>query len=213
MENSPEQTQEEQEKLVAQWLLASPGFFERHPNLLVNLALTNSHEGKAISLQEKQMALLRNQNRDLNDKLAQMLRFGTENDRTQTLMVAWLEELLLARTEEQATRSITTGLDRLFAIGEVQILINSEMPQTLKDRLASLPVCGDLSMAKDLIPDSQNILEGSIAMIPLQVEQRVLGVLVLRSADRTKFSAEMGLVYIQQFGRLASAALYRFRKD
>ena len=64
------QSQEEQESLVAQWLISTPGFFDRHPELLTQIELANSHSGKAVSLQEKQMALLRNQNRDLNQRLS-----------------------------------------------------------------------------------------------------------------------------------------------
>jgi len=90
MDNELNQAQTDQENLVAQWLLSTPGFFNRHPNLLAQIELVDSHNGKAISLQEKQMALLRNQNRDLNQRLSEMLRFGTENDRTQSLMIDWI---------------------------------------------------------------------------------------------------------------------------
>ena len=55
MDTEINQTQQEQEQLVAQWLLSTPGFFDRHPELLAQLELANSHSGKAISLQEKQM--------------------------------------------------------------------------------------------------------------------------------------------------------------
>ena len=95
MDTGLNESQKDQELLVAEWLLSTPGFFERHPELLAQIELAHSHSGKAISLQEKQMALLRSQNRDLNQRLSEMLRFGTENDRTQSLMIQWLEGLLV----------------------------------------------------------------------------------------------------------------------
>ena len=126
MDTEINQTQQEQEQLVAQWLLSTPGFFDRHPELLAQIELANSHSGKAISLQEKQMALLRNQNRDLNQRLSEMLRFGTENDRTQSLMIKWLEGLLLAENQASTTESITSGLNQLFEIGKVQVIPQSK---------------------------------------------------------------------------------------
>jgi uncharacterized protein YigA (DUF484 family) len=212
MENNQDHSQQEQEKLVAEWLLSTPGFFERNPSLLANLSLTNSHQGKVVSLQEKQMAILRNQNRDLNAKLAQMLRFGTENDRTQSLMVAWLEELLLANSVDAAIEKITHGLDRLFEIGQVTILDVDAMSDGLKKLVEVEPVCGDINIAKDFLPEELLIPDGSIAIIPLLHDQMLLGALLLISKDKNKFVPAMGVTYIQQFGRLASAALYRFRQ-
>ena len=71
------------------------------------MELANSHSGRAVSLQEKQMHVLRNQNRDLNRRLSDMLRFGSENDKTQSLMVQWLEGLLATKDEEQTRIRIT----------------------------------------------------------------------------------------------------------
>ena len=45
-------SQVEREQLVAQWLLSTPGFFERHAELLTQMELANSHSGRAVSLQE-----------------------------------------------------------------------------------------------------------------------------------------------------------------
>jgi uncharacterized protein YigA (DUF484 family) len=109
-------SQVEREQLVAQWLLSTPGFFERHAELLTQMELANSHSGRAVSLQEKQMHVLRNQNRDLNRRLSDMLRFGSENDKTQSLMVQWLEGLLANKDEEQTRARITEGLNELFEI-------------------------------------------------------------------------------------------------
>jgi uncharacterized protein YigA (DUF484 family) len=213
MDTQSVQSQQEQEQLVAQWLLATPGFFDRHPSLLASLELANTHDGKVVSLQEKQMAVLRNQNRDLNTKLAQMLRFGTENDRTQSLMVAWLEQLLISKDQEELSQSITTGLNQLFDIGKVIIVHPEQMSDSLKQVLENQPVCGEMSIAKDLMTQEQLMESGSIAMIPLQYEKSVLGALVLMSENATKFSPTVGLTYLEQFGKLAGAALYRFRKD
>jgi uncharacterized protein YigA (DUF484 family) len=89
--------QAEQEELVAEWLRATPGFFERNANLLNEIRLKHPHEDRAISLQERQMTMLRSQNQELNRRLSEMLHFGSRNDKTQQSLVAWLLRLMQAK--------------------------------------------------------------------------------------------------------------------
>jgi uncharacterized protein YigA (DUF484 family) len=44
---------------IANYLAASPGFFERHAELLSTVQLTSPHGQRAVSLQERQMEMLR----------------------------------------------------------------------------------------------------------------------------------------------------------
>ena len=213
MDTEINQTQQEQEQLVAQWLLSTPGFFDRHPELLAQIELANSHSGTAISLQEKQMALLRNQNRDLNQRLSEMLRFGTENDRTQSLMIKWLEGLLLAENQASTTESITSGLNQLFEIGKVQVIPQSKVAENLSAKLEVEPVCGKVEIVRDLLDEEYIPDSGSIVLVQLQQNNSNLGVLLMSSPQENKFSSAMGLVYIHQLAQLASAALYRFRDE
>lgn len=211
MDNTSNQAQEEQEQLVAEWLLATPGFFNRHPELLTQIELANSHSGKAISLQEKQMAVLRNQNRDLNQRLSEMLRFGTENDRTQTLMIGWLEDLLVSVDRQTTTLSITAGLNQLFEIPKVNVMAITEVADDLKLRLEEGPICGAVELVSELVDAEYLIAHGSVVLIRLCYADSDQGVLVLASPDAHKFSAQMGLHYVCQLAQLAAAALYRFR--
>ena len=211
MDTDVNQPQQDQERLVAQWLLSTPGFFDRHPDLLAQIELAHSHSGKAISLQEKQMALLRNQNRDLNQRLSEMLRFGTENDRTQALMVQWLEGLLAAKDRNATIESITTGLNKLFDIGKVEILAPEQVSDELKAQLVEAPICGSVDLAKNLVNSDLLLDDGSMVLISLTYQSTSLGVLLMASQDKEKFSPQMGLSYIHQLAQLAAATLYRFQ--
>ena len=62
------QEQVEREALVAEWLKATPGFFDRHADLLAEVQLKSPHGDRAISLQEKQLGVLRAQNQALNQR-------------------------------------------------------------------------------------------------------------------------------------------------
>jgi uncharacterized protein YigA (DUF484 family) len=211
MDTDIDQPQQEQERLVAQWLLSTAGFFDRHPDLLAQIELANSHSGKAISLQEKQMALLRNQNRDLNQRLSEMLSFGTENDRTQTLMVKWLEGLLASKDRNATIESITTGLNKLFDIGKVEIISPEQVSEELKTKLDQAPICGSVDLVTNLVSSDLLLDASSMVVIPLIYQGTNLGALFMASQDKEKFSPKMGLSYIHQLAQLAAAALYRFQ--
>jgi uncharacterized protein YigA (DUF484 family) len=213
MDTELNQAQKDQEHLVAQWLLSTPGFFDRHPELLAQIELAHTHNGKAISLQEKQMALLRNQNRDLNQRLSEMLRFGTENDRTQSLMIDWIEGLLVTNQRTQAVESITSGLNQLFEIGKVEIIPLAQVSENLNAQLQKATICGDISLAKDLVQADLLLESGSIVLTQLNYQDTALGVLLMASPNLNKFTPQMGLSYIHQLAQIAAAALYRFRDE
>ena len=213
MDTELNQAQKDQENLVAQWLLSTPGFFDRHPELLAQIELAHTHNGKAISLQEKQMALLRNQNRDLNQRLSEMLRFGTENDRTQSLMIDWIEGLLVTNQRTQAIESITSGLNQLFEIGKVEIIPLAQVSENLNAQLQKATICGDISLAKDLVQADLLLESGSIVLTQLNYQDTALGVLLMASPNLNKFTPQMGLSYIHQLAQIAAAALYRFRDE
>ena len=196
-----EQLQSEQierESLVAEWLKATPVFFERHANLLAEISLKNPHGDRAISLQERQLSVLREQNQALNKRLSDMLRFGSQNDKTQTLMIAWLKSLLEAKDESQVEQAITSGLSDIFGVELVK----------LTQDVSDADFCGSINTApeslKKLVPeDVASLALVNLSGISLQ--------LVLGSNSADKFTADMGGFYLSQIGQLAEAALSRVK--
>lgn len=79
---------------VANYLQAHPAFFEEHAELLAAIQLTSPHSHRAVSLQERQMEILRDKNKHLELKLSDLMRHGNENDRTQQRVHAWTTRLL-----------------------------------------------------------------------------------------------------------------------
>src|SRR5436190_9565795 len=64
---------------IANYLANTPGFFERHAELLGSIQLTSPHGQRAVSLQERQMELLREKLKGLEQKIMEMIRHGQEN--------------------------------------------------------------------------------------------------------------------------------------
>jgi hypothetical protein len=213
-DNDPQnQSLIEQEELVAQWLLSTPGFFDRHPHLLLNLDLGSSLDGRVLSLQEKQMNVLRNQNRELNRRTSEMLRFGVENDKTQNVMVKWLEDLCSKKTKQDVIENITHGLNEMFQVGQVEYIQPADIDEIILDKLNKEITVGSLP-ADIHFPSIEIKAEvGSFALVPLHIHHQKLGAILLISKDTSKYTLDTGLVYLEQLGRLAAAALSRFEAE
>ncbi len=196
--NNQTAEQQEREALVAEWLLATPGFFERHADLLADIQLKNPHGDRAISLQERQLGVLRQQNQALNQRLSDMLRFGSQNDKTQGLMIQWLSNLLSAKSEADVRAAISTGLAKIFDIEQVELLDGEH------DNF-----CGSVAQTSDAIKAHLNEEMKSLAVVnlaPLKVQ------ILLASGNAEKFTSDMGRVYLDQIGELALAALTRSKE-
>ena len=196
--NNQTAEQQEREALVAEWLLATPGFFERHADLLADIQLKNPHGDRAISLQERQLGVLRQQNQALNQRLSDMLRFGSQNDKTQGLMIQWLSNLLSAKSEADVRAAISSGLAKIFDIEQVELLDGEH------DNF-----CGSADQVSDAIKANLNEEMKSLAVVnlsPLKVQ------ILLASRNVEKFTSDMGRVYLDQIGELALAALTRSKE-
>jgi uncharacterized protein YigA (DUF484 family) len=210
--------QAEQEELVAEWLKATPGFFDRYADLFNEIRLKHPHEDRAISLQERQMTVLRTQNQELNRRLSEMLHFGSRNDKTQQSLVAWLLRLMKANNKEYVENAITSGLAEVFEVESAQLL----SPNSAFGPWVDTPLCGS---SKELAPASIDLLASqttfsadwqSMVAIGLPLGKSIGGtqspaVLLLASKDETRFTADMGAFYLRQIAELTAAALDRVR--
>src|SRR5574339_911960 len=82
---------------IANFLLNTPGFFERHAELLAAVQLTSPHGNRAVSLQERQMEMLRERIRGLELKIVEMIRHGQENVAIADRLHRWTRTILLTR--------------------------------------------------------------------------------------------------------------------
>jgi len=208
--------QAEQEELVAEWLRATPGFFERYASLLNEIRLKHPHEDRAISLQERQMTILRTQNQELNRRLSEMLHFGSRNDKTQQGLVAWLLRLMRANNKADVEVAVTAGLAEVFEVDAAQILA----PNNAFGPWVDTPLCGS---AKELAAASIDLLATQITIEPEWQSMVAIGlplgkngssnqapaVLLLASKDESRFTADMGAFYLRQIAELTAAALDR----
>ena len=86
------------EQDIANYLANNPGFFERQAELLATIQLTSPHGQRAVSLQERQMEMLRERIKGLERKIMEMIRAGQENVQIAERMHRWTCAVMLARS-------------------------------------------------------------------------------------------------------------------
>lgn len=219
------------EEEIAGYLLNTPEFFERHAQTLAAVQLTSPHGQRAVSLQERQMELLREKIKGLELRMAHMIRAGGENDQIQQKILEWSLVLLQEREARRIPDLIVQGLQGFFNVPELALRVwgldsvfaNSVYARLVSDDVHSFiksmngePYCGhnpDLEVVSWL-EHAPNVR--SVALLPLyapDVLQVPFGLLVLGSSDAQRFTADMGVDILKNIATIASSALMRCIKS
>jgi uncharacterized protein YigA (DUF484 family) len=108
---------------VADYLLANPEFFADHAEMLATIRLANPHGKAAVSLQERQMEMLREKNKHLERRLAELLRYGHENDSIASKFNRWTTRVLAERDPYALPRTIAGGLREIFDVPQAALRV------------------------------------------------------------------------------------------
>ena len=217
------------EEDIAEFLIHTPGFFERHAELLTAVQLTSPHGGRAVSLQERQAEMLREKIKLLEQRLMEMMRHGNENMLIADRMLRWARQMfLVARpvdlpavliSEMKSQFSVPQAALKLWDVAEVYA--GEPFAQGASDDVRSLassltaPYCG-VNAGFDAVrwlDDPQ--AAASLALIPLRAGAAApaFGLLILASPDSQRYQAGMATDFLERIAELTSAALSRVRDD
>ncbi|MEQ5840563.1 DUF484 family protein [Paraburkholderia acidicola] len=108
---------------VAEYLLANPEFFAEHAEMLATIRLANPHGKAAVSLQERQMDMLRDKNKHLERRLAELVRYGHENDSIASKFNRWTERVIAERDPYALPRVIAHGLREVFDVPQAALRV------------------------------------------------------------------------------------------
>ncbi|CAB3659935.1 DUF484 family protein [Paraburkholderia rhynchosiae] len=108
---------------VAEYLLANPDFFAEHAEMLATIRLANPHGKAAVSLQERQMEMLRDKNKHLERRLAELLRYGHENDSIASKFNRWTMRVMAERDPYALPRTIANGLRDIFDVPQAALRV------------------------------------------------------------------------------------------
>lgn len=225
MSSTPNPIQGITEDDIAQYLAANPAFFERHAELLGSVQLASPHGPRAVSLQERQIEMLRDRIKGLERKLIEMIRHGQENVAIADKLHAWTRTLLTTANPRLLPAALVDELQRQFLIPQGALRLWS-LGTTYADEGFAAPVSEDVKTFTTSLTqpycgpntgfEAASWLEApeqvaSMAMVPLRSAgpAGAFGLLVLASPDPTRYAADMGTDFLLRIGETAGAALSR----
>ena len=216
---------------IANYLANTPGFFERHAELLGSVQLTSPHGQRAVSLQERQMEMLRDKIRGLEGKIIEMIRYGQDNVSIADRLHRWTRTLMLTAQPADLPNVLVRELMHQFIIPQAGIRVwgaaaafaSHDFAQPVGDDIKlfagslTLPYCGVNSGFEASAWLDEPTAAASLALIPLRhgagagagAGSAAFGMLVLGSPDATRYSADMGTEFLMRIGEIASASLSR----
>ncbi|WP_313071664.1 DUF484 family protein [Melaminivora sp.] len=216
---------------IAHYLAGTPGFFERHAELLASITLTSPHGARAVSLQERQAEMLREKIKALEHRVMDMVRHGGENVAIAAKVQQWACRLAAVRDAADVPRAVTEGVSSGFDVPEVALRLweaapvyasahfTEEVSADVRAFASSLtmPFCGpNLGFeAVAWVPRPDEVR--SMALLPLRAgaidnaAEPAFGLLVLGSPDPQRFDATMGTDFLVRMAELASSALQRLQ--
>jgi len=211
------------EDTVMRYLRENPDFFGRHPMLLTDLSLPHD-SGEAISLVERQVAILRERNIDMRRRLTHLVGAANTNDtlfeKTRLFTLNMLDCDDLATIDAVLAGTLMDD----FAADHARCFVSHPHPFESHEHLVycgsaqELPLiqltqttglsCGLLRGDEFQTLFGGAAIDGSAALIQLR-HGDLIGVLAIGSRDPMRFSPEMGSLFIRYIGDVLSRVLAR----
>lgn len=196
---------------VQAYLQDHPEFFLERDDLLAELTLPHQ-SGDAISLLERQVAVLRDRNMEMRQRLKNLIGVARDNDqlfeRTRTLVLAMLEagdiRTLVATVETQLREQFGADECRLTlfdSAGIADAAVEVAALAAAKEAVGGIisnrrAVCGALRAAElDFLFGNAADGVASAAVSPL-TEAEPIGVLAIGSTDPQRYRSSMGTIFL-----------------
>jgi uncharacterized protein YigA (DUF484 family) len=208
-------------EMVAEYLRAHPNFFSSNPDVLRDIEITHA-AGDAVSLLERQVSTLRNDNERMKTRFEELVSLAKSNEdlikRIHQLALALMEaagpEAIFATLTERLAREFDADRVRTLIFADPSFVDSKAVPEfvgsgssvrklfaeALKTRA---PKCGGLteSQTRCLYGDTASV--GSAALLPL-CGKAWDGLLVISSDDEGRFNEHMGTDFLAYLGDIVS---------
>jgi len=219
---SPEPMSPITEDDIADYLVNTPDFFERHASLLATVQLTHPQSHRAVGLQERQAQMLRDKIKGLEHRIMDMIRHGNENMILTDKLHRWSCDLLVAPPEHLVESAVDNIRDlfqvpqvtlRLWGVDEAhsQAAYAQGVTEAVQELAASLdtPYVGPNTGYEAVQWLAEPAQAASLALLALRAApgQTPFGLLVLASPDAQRFNSQMGTDLLERLAELAGAAL------
>lgn len=215
---------------VTRFLTENPTFFLKHEGLLADLYLPHP-SGEAVSLLERQVSILRERNMDMRKRYSDMIEQGARNDVLFQKTRALVLNLLDSKSLTDLSNRIKEYCEKEFQVDRVQFTLfaNPESFRTshcrvvpLADALRAMPglASSPASVSGVFRQDELKFLfagqhsgVASAIVLPIMINNKTGGMLVLGSEDSHYFKAGMDTLFLKFIGDVIARLLPRFSVD
>ena len=195
-----------------------------YPEVFTALSIPH-HGGEVVSLVERQLKILRNENRKIKKKLDELVNIARDNEELNNRFHRLALELLNTDTLDDVLAMVQDQVQTFFYTDYVCFKFLPELSdkkkrldahylddesgivETVKPWLEKRkPVCGQLD---DKVSDElfgAGIKVESSALIPLYHTTEI-GLLCLGSVSKDRFKKSMGNIFLEQLGELVSSRI------
>lgn len=200
------------EAQVADWLGSQPEFFIRHPALLSGMELPVD-SGPAISLQQYQVRILREEKTQLTQKLSVLVKNVKTNHKIHSDLLELASRMIaLARADEPLEKHLEL-IRQHFALSAVEVIQKSAKSESfnklkkLLSRHASLCVDNpEAQITTEIFADRADKVQ-SYALVPIKQGKTCLAYLMLGADDKERFRPGMGGEFLKQLAQLLSSLI------
>ena len=212
---------------IADYLISHPEFFDERPELVADLRLTHS-SGAAVSLVERQILVLREQNGELKRKLLELVDVARDNDRLNERMHRMTLDLSRSDSLRMLLDTLKDHLHNEFKADAVAACIinldESQQRDTYATKLEpddtlktlfktaftdSKPQCGRLKQEQlDFLFGDQAAAIESAVVVPLGA-QAEHGLIAIGSREVSRFNPCMGTLFMSHLAELLVVFMQR----
>ena len=210
---------------VAAWLRRHPAFLKQFPDLALTLVVPRD-DGPTASLASYQLDVLRDKNRELARRLAELSTTAQVNERLAVRTHQLTLALLKQDTAADTVRAMAASLQEDFAGDLVRLVVHAPVPgleqapwlQVIAADAPLLgpfrdclkegePICGRLQADKNAVLYGDRAEEvQTTALLPLPG----VGLIAVGSHDGNRFYPGMGTLFLRMMGESFATALQRF---
>lgn len=223
--NSDKQITIDSDKAAIDYLEEHPDLLQRFPEVLSSLQIPHFSGKGSVSLIERQVKLLRDQNHALEDKIHDLVETAQQNEQLSEKMHRYSVGLMQAKEIEDLLSISMQTLKNVFDVDTAAVrfkpsieagmgisnddIISDKAYAALLDTIG----IGRGNCHNDLDDELLHVLfdkgaEGirSCGLAALDTPHRI-GILALGSTSKDRFTPGMGTLFLERLGELMSAAL------
>jgi uncharacterized protein YigA (DUF484 family) len=213
-----------EESKVIDFLQKYPETLMSYPDVFTSLSIPHETRG-ATSLVERQLIMLRDENRLSKKNMDDLVNIARENEELNQRFHRLALELMssdqlhdvLSLVQDQVQtffhtdyvcfKFLPTIKDRKKHLSSHYLDKDSDIIDTVTSWVADRkPICGEQKESSSVALFGADLNIGSCAIIPLY-HASDLGLLCLGSTSKEHFTEKMGTIFLQQLGELVSARL------